>query len=97
MIDFRFSIQNIWNKNPTFKGIKFKHWSLTKHKTLEMELCRYTGELFDLELNTCFRGHDHAGFKMAVSVACYNLSISLVDNRHWCYSTNTWEKQENTK
>lgn len=90
MISIRIYIQNLWRKE-NFKSFFVKNLKLTKNKSFEFQITRYTLDLFLFELSLAWYGHDHAGPFFILSLFGYSLNIKIYDNRHWDYDTNTWE------
>lgn len=50
--------------------------------------------LLSLEINISFRGCDHAGPEIALSIFGYEFEIRLYDIRHWDYDACAWEAQQ---
>ena len=72
-----------------------KSWvrSLTKNLTAEVELHRTNLG----NLSMCFRFStrcDHAGLTLDLSALSWNFVLNIVDNRHWDYQNDCWEKYD---
>lgn len=78
---FKESFKPIWNKSGSFT--KRKHW--------ELELYRDFSYFLGAKLDTCWRGRDHAGPSIQLTVFGYTLRAAAYDSRHWDYETNDWE------
>lgn len=76
-------------KNP-WKTIYQVNKLITKHKAIEFGLFKYAYSLFELNLDTKFRGTDHAGPEFSLSVLGYEVRVAMHDTRHWDYVSNTW-------
>ena len=92
MIDLRFTLSNPFARyyKIPWKPFYQRAFSLSKNKTLEIEICKSAYELIEFELGTSFRGHDHAGPKVAFNLFGLDIRIQMIDNRHWDYETNRW-------
>jgi hypothetical protein len=73
------------------KDIISKSFSVTKNKSLEIQLSKFSN-IFQLGLNLDWRRKcDHAGIYFDIQILPFFFAISLSDDRHWDYETNTWE------
>lgn len=92
MIYFNFSVRNPCHneKNSPWKDIFQGGWTLTKNKIFEFRLDCYTYDLFEFELNTRWRGDDHAGPRFALRLFGLGLHVGIRDHRHWNYDQNCW-------
>lgn len=74
-----------------------RFWN-TAHKYLSVQLDqeRLTNprDLFEFTLDVSFRGQDHAGFRLDLTIWSWTLYLNLYDSRHWDYETNDWKKYE---
>ena len=93
MIRFGFAVQNPF-KYKEWRDVYQGSWSITKNKTLEIQVSRYAYNLLEFELDTRWSGNDHAGPKLEIGLFGFEFSVGIVDNRHWDYENNCWEKHE---
>jgi len=95
MISFSFYLNWPWFKHSDelSKDYFYKYWSVTKYKTLEIQVSRggstIVGGSFRWDMNC-----DHAGIMVDINLFRRFLHISFCDNRHWDYENNCWEKYE---
>jgi len=82
---FEIDIQ-MWRE---FKSYWETHYILSEHKAFEAQLSN-TNQLTGLNLDISFRGKDHAGPSLEVSLLGIELSLQIYDNRHWNYDKETW-------
>jgi hypothetical protein len=94
MLDLDFIIKNPWAKNPTtaspFKGLSWTR-SVGKYKQIEVQLGKLGSNPLDIQLNTDWRGYDHAGPHVVLSVFGIMLSLGVYDTRHWDDAKNSWD------
>ena len=90
MIDISFTIKNPFAKQQ-FKNIQTFYQALTTNKAFEAELLSDNTVLFTIEIDTEFRGSDHAGPNIVIGAFGYLLHLGIYDCRHWNYKNNTWE------
>ena len=93
MLSLTFSIRNPF-RHKKWHDIWQGAWPVTKHRTLEVCIDRYAFNLFSMEIDTAWRGSDHAGPSFAISLFGLGFTVSLPDNRHWDYTNNKWEDHE---
>jgi len=80
---------------------KLRCWykSITKNKTLEIQVTRWEDwQWFEFECKWT-RRQDHAGFQLNVQVLGFYFHIWFCDNRHWDWDedgTEHWETEEVT-
>lgn len=48
----------------------------------------------ELDFGYIFKGQDHAGPEIAISLLGYTLSAQIYDRRHWDHDNNCWENSE---
>lgn len=80
MINLIFSVRNPYSER--FNNIKY--WSgqtAIKHKFWELQIMQ-TSDIVSLTFDLTHR-QDHAGVRIGVGVAGYNIDFSIYDNRHW--------------
>lgn len=87
---FLFQIKNPFFRNTSFKNLFWGVKNITKYKTLEWQLTNNNDMLFEIEMDICFRGTDHAGPRLSLTICGYNFIINLYDIRHWDYKNNKW-------
>jgi len=92
MIYFGFSLNNpVWTNR--FKTFWSRVWSVTKNKTLEIEVYR-SHTLVGFSFTFAPFGRDHGGFSFDIELFGYALDFHFHDNRHWDPDTNTWQTQD---
>lgn len=89
MINLKFELKNPWGKD-RFKNLGSIHGQLTKNKFWELQHTFYDGMLADVDFQFGTKG-DHAGLYVVLGLLGYGVHLSVYDNRHWNYETNTWE------
>lgn len=92
MIRLSFNLKNPWHneqKQP-WRDFYQRAWRLSKNKTLEICFDFYPYTLAQFNLDTTWRGRDHAGPEISLGLVGLGLQIQIVDNRHWNYDTNDW-------
>lgn len=82
-------------ENPFIKG-KFQnifctYFKVYKHKFFEFQITYYSSLLLEAEFSWTFK-QDHAGVNLILGILGFSLNFKLYDSRHWCYTTNSWEK-----
>jgi hypothetical protein len=83
MLNFNFSINNVWNKNPKFRIIWIFIKPITKNKTLELECYQNAADVFKVKLEFNPIVTDHGGITVTVNMFSYTFDMSIYDNRHW--------------
>lgn len=91
MIKLNFQIRNPFFKDSEFKDFWVKTGSFNRYKHWELQLMYYDWNLFELTLNTHWKGEDHAGPKFDIGIFGYQFSASIYDSRHWNEDLNTWD------
>jgi hypothetical protein len=97
MMHIHLGIDNPFHKNSDTlqKDYFCKTWSLSTNRTLEIQISRWSktvNSLVDFELDLRWRGQDHAGPRIEIGLFNHSVIIYLMDNRHWNWKTNDWEK-----
>ncbi len=96
MINFSFNLNWPWFKpsNKLSTDYFYKYWSVTKHKTLEIQVSRggntIVGCDFRWDVNC-----DHAGVTFTIDLFRRFLHVSFCDNRHWNYDENRYVNYDN--
>ena len=88
MIYFNINMQNPkwWDR---FESIWCKFGKTPwKHKTWEIQFMK-NAELFRIEFEWTVM-QDHAGVRLELGLAGYQLDMSIHDNRHWSYELNRY-------
>lgn len=68
-----------------------KSFAITKNKTLEIQITQWSN-IFQIGLNLGWtRKCDHAGLRFNIEILGFYVGIEFTDNRHWDYTTNTFE------
>lgn len=73
-----------------FKNLYNTHFSVSKNKTVEIEVTR-SNVLFEIELSAQTKT-DHAGADLALGLLGHTVHLSFYDNRHWDYKNNQYEQ-----
>jgi hypothetical protein len=93
MIRFSFSITNPWAKS-NVNGKDYVVWDkkLSTNWAAELQITKWSPtELFRLEVDTCWRGIDHAGPSIHIELFGYMFACKIYNVNHWDYETGTWE------
>lgn len=70
-----------------------KSFAITKNKTLEIQITQWSN-IFQIGLNLGWtRKCDHAGIRFNIEILGFYVGIEFTDNRHWDYTTNTFEEE----
>lgn len=91
MINFSFNLNWPWfkYKDELSTDYFYKHWRVTKNKTLEIQLSRGGDTIVGCDFRWDTRC-DHAGVMLTIDLFRRFLHISLHDNRHWFYEKNRY-------
>jgi len=90
MINFSFNINWPWFKSFGDQTDYIeKTWSLSKHKSLEIQLSKAGNTLIGVAFG-CNMRCDHAGVMLDLSLFRHFLIINFYDNRHWNYDKNRY-------
>lgn len=90
MINFKIAIENPWN-NKKWENYKCWSWVLFSTRVLEIQLHRTGHEIFSFMIDTMWRGRDHAGPELEITLLGKTMTIKIYDTRHWDYNNNKWE------
>ncbi len=92
MFELRIRIANPFHKEikSPWKSIYQVEKLITKHKAIEFGVFKYSYSLFEFNLDTRFRGSDHAGPEFGLSVLGYEIRLAMHDTRHWDYDKDCW-------
>ena len=92
MIHFTFRIENPWAKSgQTKRDFLCRDWKITKNKNLEVQVTWFDWQtLFEIHAETHWRGHDHAGPRLEITVLGLFMNVQLYDGRHWNREENRW-------
>ena len=92
MIRIDLAIQNPWHndkKNPWI-DIHQNEISISKNKLLDYGIDYHTWDLFRIEIDTRWRGQDHAGLEFDIRLFGLGFRIAIRDKRHWNHDANRW-------
>ena len=95
MLYLNFSIVNPFAQQD-FNNIFSRSGQLTENKCWEIEIYREPRRLLGIEINLEWRGCDHAGPGMELSLFGHSISIKVYDVRHWNSKENTWVNYDNS-
>lgn len=90
MINLILSIKNPFGTDK-FKDLWNKSWAVTSNKTAEIQIYQCSSNIFELRVDTSWKGHDHAGPSIEIGVGGVYFSFSITDNRHWDPKSKMWE------
>lgn len=90
MIRIDLSIANPFKHDP-WKCLYQKSFVVGGNKVLEIGFFRYARNIAEFELDLRWKGRDHAGLSLDVGFFGWEMSIAIVDNRHWDHDTNSWQ------
>lgn len=65
---------------------------ISDNKFLEFEMW-IVDEWFKIMLSTDYKGSDHAGPKLSITLFRIEFFLSIVDRRHWDNETFTWDEK----
>jgi hypothetical protein len=92
MLHFTLRVENPWAKSRSEQMDFFcKDWSVSKNKNCEVQLTWFDWQtIFELHVQTHWRGHDHAGPRFEITILGLFFNIQLYDGRHWNHEKNRW-------
>lgn len=93
MIHFRLQINNPFNKEWARLNDWFFHdYKISKNKNLEIQFGNTTNlvDIADIEFDTKWTGHDHAGASFSLTILWLYLIVKLYDRRHWDKINDGW-------
>jgi hypothetical protein len=96
MFTLNLTLHNPWAKDD-FKHLGSKHgdfparWGWLKNKAWEIQACRDWKSLLGIYLRLAWRGRDHAGPGIELTIFGLVLDAQIYDVRHWDYKAGTWE------
>lgn len=91
MFGIRFNIKNPCRVKK-FVGYYVAGGHLLGNKFWELQLSYYNNDLFSLEVDATWWGHDHAGPRFEINILGYVLAVQVADTRHWDNLNNCWSK-----
>lgn len=89
MFNLLFQLENPW-ASERFQNLLARHGRLTKHKSWELDVLRYTPTVLKANVSLT-HAVDHAGLSIEVGLLGYDLLFKIYDNRHWSYELGDWE------
>lgn len=95
MIRFHLSFCGWW-RNERFANKWTWHKKITANKTFDIQFYRHYYNWYEIEIDTRWRGHDHAGPKIELGIMGQYVRLALVDRRHWDWTNNTWCEPEDS-
>lgn len=91
MLKFSITIKNPYAKDVNCKVYEcYKHLSKNKGFEAEHYYSNYYILYFSLDLS--WRGEDHAGPEVEISLLGYSVRYKIYDYRHWDYVMGDWTK-----
>lgn len=90
MVRFDFKIRNPFTYK-SFESVLSRAYSVSKYRTLELQVFRYSYNLLELVIDFNWKGQDHAGPSFEIGVLGWYFTASLPHNYHWDYEKNDWE------
>lgn len=101
MIRFNFTINNIFSRihwGGSEKNYFYIDKKLTENKCFSVQISKWHRPinilLIELDLN--WKGQDHAGPRFELEILGYVIILNLYDKRHWNYSENRFNTDEET-
>jgi len=91
MISLNLTILNPWSAGH-FDNLWNRSWLPFKHKAIELEFLKYEHIILDFQFKFSAKCA-HAGLQFEIGILGYCVSFNFYDTRHWDYTTNTWEIQ----
>jgi hypothetical protein len=94
MIFFNLQIDNPWfkprddfeNQHHYHKDVK-----LSQHKNLEIQVSRFEPSLIlGIKIDLRWRGRDHQGPEIDLTLLGYMFNVKIYDSRHWNYDEHRW-------
>lgn len=93
MINFTFKIENPWATGHNQHDFVYKDWQMRAHKHLEAQVTWWDWQtLLEFKLSTHWRGRDHAGPSISITILGLMFDLSIYDDRHWNYDLNCWQE-----
>jgi len=89
MINIHFGITNPWYSE-NFKSLFERAGDITKNKSWEFQVCRYSYDIAKISVRWSFR-RDHAGPSLELCLFGYGAEIKAYDCRHWDYENDCWK------
>jgi hypothetical protein len=80
--------------NSDYRNLWLKHGRISKYKYWEAELILDKRTLLKFEFSLSFRGRDHAGIEIGMTLLGYDLASRIYDIRHWDYQNDQWEEKK---
>jgi hypothetical protein len=93
MINFNFSIANPF-RYKEFRTVWNRAWAVNQHRTLEVQIYRYSYNLFEFSIDLRWWGTSHAGPRLELGILGWTVDISLPSNYHWNSETQDWVKHD---
>lgn len=91
MIKTLLSIRNPFARDKTSRFSWDRTLTLSRFKHFETQVWHGSPyDLFALEIDLGWRGHDHAGPNLLLGVYGFELTLKIYDSRHWDYEKGTW-------
>lgn len=82
-------------KDGAGKNIFVYDRKVTKNKAFEVQLALFPAStIFGITIDTNWKGSDHAGPRLNLSILWVFFSIGLYDIRHWNYSESRWYRDD---
>lgn len=92
MLSLLLRVNNPWHNEDRWpwRDLYQRAWPLTRNKTFEIGVFFYPYTLFELDIHIEWRGHDHAGPRLCMTLLGLEIQLCLVDNRHWDPDLHDW-------
>lgn len=89
---FKLDIPNIFKKRDPSVCISGSNWyhSLPFDRSIEVNYGNIDNTLMTFNISILFRGRDHAGPSIKMSLLGYGFNIEIPKSRHWNYRKNCW-------
>jgi hypothetical protein len=91
MLKFLIALKNPYAKDVYCKSMEYDR-KITKNKHIEFEHYYSNYYLFFLNIDTSWRGEDHAGPEVELCIFGFSFRYKIYDTRHWDYKIGNWTK-----
>jgi len=77
----------------TFKMLWFLEGkTFLKNKFWENQINWCPQYIFEIDINVCLKGKDHAGISISLNLLGLNIMMKMYDCRHWDNESNCWKQ-----
>jgi len=79
------------NRQHKFVDVFSSTRKVSKNKNFEIEIQSNHDTLFAFDISLAFKGYDHAGPSISLTVLGFYIGLQVYDSRHWDYEGGHWE------